>query len=65
MVNHFEGTDAKRQKMGEPSREHLTKEVFDVLCAVLSIARYYGIEQELHELIDTNIARCWEQGLLE
>ncbi len=65
VVNHFEDTDAKRQKMGEPSREHLTKEVFDVLRAILSIACYYGIEQELHELIDTNIARCREHGLLE
>lgn len=65
VVNHFEGSGIKRQKMGEPSREHLAKEVFDVLRAALSIARYYGIEQELHELINTNIARCREQGLLE
>ena len=65
VVNYFEGADVKRQKMGEPIREHLTKEVFGVLRAALSIACYYGIEQELHELIDTNIARCREQGLLE
>ena len=65
VINHFEGSGVKRQKMGEPSREHLTKEVFDVLRVALSIARYYGIEQELHELIDTDIARCQEQGLLE
>lgn len=65
VVNHFEGSGIKRQKMGEPSREHLTKEVFDVLRVALSIASYYGIEQELHELIDTNIAHYQKQGLLE
>jgi NTP pyrophosphatase (non-canonical NTP hydrolase) len=65
MVNHFEGSGIKRQKMGEPSREHLTKEVLDVLRAALSIARYYGIEQELYGQIDTHIARSQEQGFLE
>src|ERR1700730_18381629 len=63
-VNHFEGSGIKRQKMGEPDRAHLTKEVFDVLRAALCIARYYSIEPELYELIDTNIQRCREEGLL-
>ena len=64
-VNHFEDTGVKRQKMGEPSREHLSKEVFDVVRAALSIARHYHIEKELYEMIDSNIKQCREQGLLE
>lgn len=65
VVNHFEGTGVKRQKMSEPDHEHLTKEIFDVLRASLSIARYYGIEGNLREMIDENIERCQKEGLLE
>lgn len=51
-VNHFEGTGIKMQKYGEPDRMELAKEVQDVIRSVLSIARYYGIEQELQVSID-------------
>ncbi|HLL80704.1 MAG TPA: hypothetical protein VKT25_14445 [Ktedonobacteraceae bacterium] len=51
-VNHFEGTGIKREKHGEPDRAALAKEVFDVMLAALSIARYYGVEQELQGVIE-------------
>lgn len=60
-VNHFQGTGVKVQKHGTPDRTKLAKEVQDVLCAALSVARYYDIEDELRLSIDT----YYEKLLLE
>jgi NTP pyrophosphatase (non-canonical NTP hydrolase) len=46
-VHHFEDSGVKRQKLGEPDRPKLAKEVQDVLRCVLQIVDYYDIEEEL------------------
>ena len=51
-VNHFEDTGVKMQKHGLPKKTALAKEVQDVIRTALSIALYYGIEQELKDAID-------------
>jgi len=37
-VNHFEGTGIKREKYGPPDREHLAKEIMDVMRCALQVA---------------------------
>jgi len=63
-VNHFEGTGVKFQKYGEPDRITLAKEVQDVLRAALSVARYYGIEKELHVSIDDSLHTLRNEGYI-
>nr|HET6902479.1 hypothetical protein [Ktedonobacteraceae bacterium] len=64
-VNHFEGTGIKLQKYGEPDRAALAKEVQDVICAALSIARYYGIEAELEHSLDNRYLRLIDEGYIK
>lgn len=56
-VNHMEDTGIKRQKYGEPDREHLAKEVQDVMRAAIGIARHYGLEKELEHSIRSSHRR--------
>lgn len=63
-VNHFEGTGVKVQKHGAPDRAKLAKEVQDVLRAALSIARYYGIEDELAFSIDDSYEKLVRDGYI-
>ena len=61
-INHFERIGVKIQKHGEPDRQHLAKEVQDVMRAALAIARYYHIEQELQISIDNSYRQAQENG---
>ncbi len=63
-VNHFEGTGIKMQKYGEPDKVNLAKEVQDVLRATFSIARYYGIEEELRASIDDSYRKLEIEGFI-
>ena len=53
-VNHCERTGIKVEKYGPPDRARLATEVHHVLRAALGVARYYGIEGELKDSIDTS-----------
>ena len=64
-VNHFEGTGIKVQKYGKPNRAELAKEVQDVLRAALSIARYYGIEQDLRASIDESYRKLMPERFIK
>lgn len=63
-INHFEGTGLKRQKYGEPDRNHLAKEVMDVLRCAVQVAIYYGIEGELEQALLANYERLQQEGYL-
>lgn len=63
-VNHFEDTGAKRLKHGLPDRNALAKEVQDVIRTALSVARYYGVEQELRDAIDQSYQTKVDEGCL-
>jgi NTP pyrophosphatase (non-canonical NTP hydrolase) len=63
-VNHFEGTGIKRQKLGDPDRAKLAKEVQDVIRCVLQVAQYYGIKRELQESIDRSYEALRSEGLI-
>ena len=51
-IHHFEGVGRKREKHGEPDKAKLAKEIQDVMTSVLSIAQYYGVEEELERSIE-------------
>ncbi len=63
-VNHFEGTGVKMQKHGAPDRARLGKEVQDVIRAALSVARHYGIENELAFSIDESYGKLVREGYI-
>jgi hypothetical protein len=64
-VNHFEDAGAKRQKHGLPEQTALAGEVHDVIRTALSIARYYGIEQELQDSIDQSYHTKINEGYIK
>jgi NTP pyrophosphatase (non-canonical NTP hydrolase) len=64
-VNHWEDTGIKRQKRGEPKKENLAKEVRQALQAIIQVAVYYGIEEELDKAIDESLDRMKKEGLIE
>jgi hypothetical protein len=63
-VNHFEGSGVKMQKHGLPEKTALAKEVHDVIRTALSVARYYGIEQELRDSIDQSYDTKISEGYI-
>lgn len=64
-VNHFEGTGVKREKLGEPDKAKLAKEVHDVLHCTLQIVQHYGIEPELQAAIERSYQRLTAEGFIE
>jgi len=63
-INHFEGTGIKRQKYGEPDKNHLAKEVMDVLRCAVQVAIHYGIETELNQALQGSYERLKQEGCL-
>lgn len=64
-VNHFEGSGIKRQKHGEPSKEALAGEIKQALAALMQIAVYYSIEEELEQSIEASLKRMKEEKLID
>jgi len=64
-VNHFEGSETKRKKYGEPDKTKMAKEVMDVLRCALQVAMYYGIESELEATIEQSYQRAKAEGLIQ
>jgi len=56
-VNHFEGSGIKIQKHGQPSKEALAIEIKQSLIALLQIAVYYNVEDELDHSIEKSIKK--------
>jgi NTP pyrophosphatase (non-canonical NTP hydrolase) len=64
-VNHFEGSGVKREKLGEPSKAKMAKEVQNVLTCALRIAQYYQLETELEASILTSCQKLRNEGLID
>lgn len=64
-VNHFEGSGVKDDKHGAPDRHKLAKEVRDVLLCALQIAAYYGVDEELEEIVNQSVERARAEGLID
>ena len=63
-VNHFEKSGIKSQKHGEPSKQHMADEIKQAVNALIQLAVYYGVEQELEASIDRSLAKMKDEGLL-
>lgn len=63
-VNHFENLGVKAKKHGQPDKKKFAKELQDVMCAVLHLAMYYGIQPELDASIEDYYQRVVREGLV-
>ncbi len=64
-VNHFEGMGVKREKHGEPDRQHLAKEIVQVVVCALQLVMHYQVESELDEAIEWTYERLRKEGYIE
>lgn len=64
-VNHFEGSGIKKQKYGEPNKDHLAEEMWHVIKCVYQLCEYYGVIEEMQKSIDMKILSYKKQGLIE
>lgn len=63
-VNHFENSGIKALKHGEPSKQHLADEIKQAVNALIQLAMYYKVEDELKISIDRSIDKMKSEGLL-
>ena len=63
-VNHFERQGVKAEKYGEPDRQKFAKELQDVMRAVLQLAIYYDLQDELAASIEDAYQRVVAEGLV-
>ena len=64
-VNLWEDSGIKRLKRGEPQKEDLAKEIKQALVALMNIAVYYKVENELEESIDKSLEHMENEGLFD
>lgn len=64
-VNHFEDSGIKRLKHGEPSKDALAGEIKQAITALMQIAVYYSVQDELEKSIDDSLKRMKEEGLID
>ncbi len=64
-VNHFENSGVKRLKHGEPSKKALAGEIKQAMTALLQIAVYYSVQEELKESIEDSLKRMKVEGHID
>ena len=64
-VNLWEDSGIKRQKHGEPKKENLAGEIKQALAALIKIAVYYEVENELEDSIDKSLKQMEREGLFD
>jgi NTP pyrophosphatase (non-canonical NTP hydrolase) len=64
-VNHFEDSGIKRLKHGEPSKDALAGEIKQAIVALMQIAVYYSVQEELEKSIDDSLTRMKEEGIID
>ena len=63
-INHFENSGIKMQKHGEPSKQHMADEIKQAVNALIQLAVYYNVEDELEASIDRSLKKMQDEGLL-
>ena len=64
-VNHFEDSGVKRIKHGEPSKKALAGEIKQAIVALMQIAVYYSVQEELEESINESLEKMKLEKLIE
>ncbi|MDY3072960.1 MAG: hypothetical protein SOW68_11915 [Eubacteriales bacterium] len=63
-VNHFENSGIKKEKYGDPSKQHLADEIKQAINALVQLAVYYDATDELEISIDRSLDKMKDEGLL-
>lgn len=64
-VNHFEDSGIKSLKYGEPSKNALAGEIKQAMVALMEIAVYYSVEEELEISISDSLKRMRDENLID
>lgn len=63
-VNHFENSGIKVQKHGEPLKQHMADEIKQGINALVQLAVYYKVENELEQSIERSLDTMKSEGLI-
>ena len=63
-VNHFEKSGIKSLKHGKPSKQHLADEIKQAVNALMQLAVYYNVENELEKSIDISLEKMKNENLI-
>ena len=64
-INRWEDSGIKRQKHGDPKKEDIANEIRQAMVELVKIARYYHVEDELEDSIQTSLERSKAEGLID
>ncbi|WP_099203977.1 hypothetical protein [Scatolibacter rhodanostii] len=64
-INLWEDSGIKRKKHGEPKKENIANEIRQAIVELFKIAKYYGVEKEPEQSIETSINISREEGLID
>lgn len=63
-INHFENSGIKRLKHGEPSKDALAAEIKQAIAALMQLAVFYSVQDELERSIEKSLRQMKEENLL-
>ena len=63
-VNHFEKSGIKALKHGEPDKQHMADEIKQAINALIQLAQYYNVENEIEISIDSSLEKMRNEGLI-
>ena len=63
-VNHFEKSGIKALKHGEPHKQHMADEIKQAINALIQLAQYYNVENEIEISIDSSLEKMRNEGLI-
>lgn len=63
-INLWENSAIKRQKHGDPKKENLAGELGQTINALMQIALYYDVTDELTKSMDESLERLKKEGLV-
>lgn len=63
-VNHFEKSGIKALKHGEPDKQHMADEIKQAINALIQLAQYYNVENEIEISIDRSLEKMKNEGLI-
>lgn len=63
-VNHFEKSGIKALKHGEPDKQHMADEIKQAINALVQLAQYYHVENELETSIERSLEKMRAEKLI-
>ena len=63
-VNHFEKSGIKALKHGEPDKQHMADEIKQAINALVQLAQYYHVVNELETSIERSLEKMRAEKLI-